>query len=379
MNPIHFSQFVQNTFKTDQFVPLHVPVFKGNEKRYLEETIDSTFVSSVGAFVNTFEEQVTEFNQVKKSIAVVNGTAGLQLCLKVVGVENNDEVLTQSLSFVATANAITYCGAVPVFIDVDLDTMGLSPKYLKAFLESFAEIRKDGTYNKKSNKRIGACVPMHTFGFMSRIDEITKICNQWNIPVVEDAAEALGSYFKDKPAGSFGKMSAFSFNGNKIITSGGGGIICTNDEDLGDQAKFLSTTAKDPHPWEYFHSQLGYNFRMPNLNAALALAQLEMYSSILDSKKELFLSYKKYFEDTTTLIHPPKETTWNHWLMCVQLSDLEERNEFLQKTNGAGVMTRPIWKLLYKLPMYSNCQRDDQKNAIFLEERIVNIPSSARI
>ena len=379
MNPIHFSQFVQNTFKTDQFVPLHVPVFKGNEKRYLEETIDSTFVSSVGAFVNTFEEQVTEFNQVKKSIAVVNGTAGLQLCLKVVGVENNDEVLTQSLSFVATANAIAYCGAVPVFIDVDLDTMGLSPKYLKAFLESFAEIRKDGTYNKKSNKRIGACVPMHTFGFMSRIDEITKICNQWNIPVVEDAAEALGSYFKDKPAGSFGKMSAFSFNGNKIITSGGGGIICTNDDDLGDKAKFLSTTAKDPHPWEYFHSQLGYNFRMPNLNAALALAQLEMYSSILDSKKELFLSYKKYFEDTTTLIHPPKETTWNHWLMCVQLSDLEERNEFLQKTNEAGVMTRPIWKLLYKLPMYSNCQRDDQKNAIFLEERIVNIPSSARI
>ena len=379
MNTLHFSQFVQEAFQTEQFIPLHVPVFKGNEKRYLEETIDSTFVSSVGAFVNTFEEQIAVFTQVKKSVAVVNGTAGLHLSLKVVGVETADEVLTQALSFVATVNAIAYCGAEPVFIDVDLDTMGLSPKYLKEFLDNFGEIRTDGTYNKKTNKRIGACVPMHTFGFMSRIDEIVAICDQWNIPVVVDAAEALGSYYKNKNAGSFGKMSAFSFNGNKIITSGGGGIVCTNDESLADKAKFLSTTAKDPHKWEYFHSHLGFNYRMPNLNAALALAQLEMYTTILESKKELFSAYKKYFEGTSRLVDPPKETTWNHWLMCVQLSDLDERNEFLSTTNGAGVMTRPIWKLLYKLPMYSHCQRDDQKNANFLEDRIVNIPSSARI
>ena len=379
MNTLHFSQFVQEAFQTEQFIPLHIPVFKGNEKRYLEETIDSTFVSSVGAFVNTFEEQIAVFTQVKKSVAVVNGTAGLHLSLKVVGVETADEVLTQALSFVATVNAIAYCGAEPVFIDVDLDTMGLSPKHLKAFLDNFGEIRTDGTYNKKTNKRIGACVPMHTFGFMSRIDEIVAICDQWNIPVVEDAAEALGSYYKNKNAGSFGKMSAFSFNGNKIITSGGGGIVCTNDESLADKAKFLSTTAKDPHKWEYFHSQLGFNYRMPNLNAALALAQLEMYTTILESKKELFSAYKKYFEGTSRLVGPPKETTWNHWLMCVQLSDLDERNEFLSTTNGAGVMTRPIWQLLYKLPMYSHCQRDDQKNANFLEDRIVNIPSSARI
>ena len=312
-------------------------------------------------------------------MAVASGTAGLHLSLKVVGVELEDEVLTQALSFVATANAIAYCGAKPVFIDVDMDTMGLSPKHLKAFLDYFAEIRSDGTYNKQTNKRIGACVPMHTFGFMSRIDEIVTICDQWNIPVIEDAAEALGSLYKNKNAGSFGQMSTFSFNGNKIITSGGGGIVCTNDESLADKAKFLSTTAKDPHKWEYFHSELGFNYRMPNLNAALALAQLEMYPTILESKKQLFSAYKKYFEGTTSLVDPPKETTWNHWLMCVQLSNIEERNEFLSTTNAAGVMTRPIWKLLYKLPMYLHCQRDDQKNANLLEDRIVNIPSSARI
>ena len=379
MNPKDFSQFVQDAFQTDEFIPLHVPIFKGNEKKYLEETIDSTFVSSVGAFVDKFEEQITNFTKVKKSVAVASGTAGLHLSLKVVGVELEDEVLTQALSFVATANAITYCGAKPVFIDVDMDTMGLSPKHLKAFLDYFAEIRSDGTYNKQTNKRIGACVPMHTFGFMSRIDEIVTICDQWNIPVIEDAAEALGSLYKNKNAGSFGQMSTFSFNGNKIITSGGGGIVCTNDESLADKAKFLSTTAKDPHKWEYFHSELGFNYRMPNLNAALALAQLEMYPTILESKKQLFSAYKKYFEGTTSLVDPPKETTWNHWLMCVQLSNIEERNEFLSTTNAAGVMTRPIWKLLYKLPMYLHCQRDDQKNANLLEDRIVNIPSSARI
>ena len=379
MNPLHFSKFVQHTFQTDKFIPLHAPVFKGNEKRYLQETIDSTFVSSVGAFVNKFEEQITEFTQVKKSVAMVNGTAGLHICLKVIGVNSLDEVLTQALSFVATSNAIAYCGASPVFIDVDLDTMGLSPKYLKEFLETFGEIREDGTYNKKTKKRISACVPMHTFGFMSRIDEIITICDEWNIPVIEDAAESLGSYYKNKNAGSFGKMSVFSFNGNKIITAGGGGIICTNDKNLADEAKFLSTTAKDPHKWEYFHSQLGFNYRMPNLNAALALAQLEMLNTILEKKKALFLSYDEFFKGTDILVKPPKETKWNYWLMSIRLSNLEERNEFLSQTNALGVMTRPIWKLLYKLPHYSNCQRDDQKNSNFLEERIVNIPSSARI
>jgi len=379
MNPKDFYQFVQDAFQTDEFIPLHVPIFKGNEKVYLEEVIDSTFVSSVGEFVDKFEEQITEFTEVKKSVAVVNGTAGLHICLKVVGVEKSTEVLTQALSFVATANAITYCGATPVFIDVDIDTMGMSPKHLNTFLENFGEVREDGLYNKKTNKRISACVPMHTFGFMCRIDEIVKICNQWNIPVIEDAAEALGSYFYNKSAGSFGQMSTFSFNGNKIITAGGGGIICTNDEHLAKKAKFLSTTAKDPHKWEYFHSQLGFNYRMPNLNAALVLAQLEMYSTILESKKSLFLAYDEYFNGTGLLVKPPKGTRWNHWLMSIRLSNLEERNQFLSQTNEMGIMTRPIWNLLYKLPVYSNCQKDDQKNAKHVEERIINIPSSARI
>ena len=379
MNPQNFSQFIHETFKTRELIPLHEPVFKGNEKKYIEETIDSTFVSSVGPFVNRFEEEITMFTKIKKSIALVNGTAGLHVCLKVIGVKESDEVLTQALSFVATSNAIAYCGAKPVYIDVDLDTMGLSPKYLKTFLENYGEIRENGTYNKKTKKRISACLPMHTFGFMSRIDEIIKICNLWKIPVIEDAAEALGSYLKQKSAGSFGKMSVFSFNGNKIITAGGGGIICTNNVKLAEKAKFLSTTAKDPHKWEYFHSNLGFNYRMPNLNAALVLAQLEMFNNILESKKSLFLTYHDYFKGKNLLVKPPKETIWNYWLMSIRLSNLEERNKFLYETNRLKVMTRPIWKLLYRLPMYSNCQRDDQKNARFLEERIVNIPSSARI
>jgi len=379
MDPQNFSLFIQQTFKTKEFIPLHEPVFKGNEKQYIEETIDSTFVSSIGPFVDKFEEEITKLTQVKKSVAVVNGTSGLHICLKVIGVEESDEVLTQALSFVATSNAIAYCNAKPVYIDVDLDTMGLSPKHLKTFLETFGEIRENGTYNKKTQKRIAACVPMHTFGFMSRIDEIIKICSLWNIPVVEDAAEALGSYRNKKSAGSFGQMSVFSFNGNKIITAGGGGIICSINERFAEKAKFLSTTAKDPHKWEYFHSQLGFNYRMPNLNAALVLAQLEMFNTYLKSKKSLFVTYDDYFKGKNLLVKPPDATTWNYWLMCLRLSNLEERNEFLSVTNKLGVMTRPIWKLLYKLPFYSNCQRDDQKNARFLEERIVNIPSSVRI
>ena len=379
MDPQIFSQFIQETFKTKEFIPLHEPIFRGNEKEYISETIDSTFVSSVGPFVSKFENEINKFINVKKSVAVVNGTSGLHICLKVIGVKESDEVLTQALSFVATSNAISYCGAKPVFIDVDIDTMGLSPKYLKIFLDTFGEIREDGTYNRKTKKRISACVPMHTFGLMSRVDEIIKICKDWRIPVVEDSAEALGSYFKNRSAGSFGNMSVFSFNGNKIITAGGGGVICTNDELLAEKARFLTTTAKTPHKWEYIHSELGFNYRMPNLNAALVFAQLEMLNKILESKKSLFFTYKDYFKGTNLLIIPPKETTWNYWLMGIKLSDLKERNDFLTETNKLGVMTRPIWKLLYKLPFYSNCQRDDQINSQFLEERIINIPSSARI
>lgn len=374
-----FNSFVKGLFRTEEFVPLHQPLFIGNEKSYLNKVIDSTFVSSVGEFVNEFEENFSNYTGIEESVAVVNGTSGLHLCLKVVGVQPFDEVLTQSLTFVATANAISYCGASPIFIDVDIDTMGLSPKSLLSFLNEYGEKREDGTYNKKTNRKISACVPMHTFGFMCRIDEIVQICKKWDIPVIEDAAEALGSYYKGSSAGSYGQISAFSFNGNKIITAGGGGIICSNRIDLIEKAKFLSTTAKNPHKWEYFHSEIGFNYRMPNLNAALVLSQLENLKALIENKKQLFNNYQDFFKGTNLLVHPLKQTNWNHWLFSICVESIEERNEFLKATNDSNIMTRPIWSLMFKLPMYENCQRDDQKNSLYLEQRIINIPSSARL
>ena len=379
MNPAHFSAFVRETLQTNDFIPLHEPVFKGNEMKYLKETIDSTFVSSVGKFVNTFEEKLSDFVQVKKGVATVNGTSALHLSLHALGIDKDCEVITQALSFVATANAIAYTGATPVFVDVDLNTRGLSPQSLSGFLNEFAEIRDDGTFNKKTGKRIAACVPMHTFGFMTKIDEIVAVGKKWNIPIIEDAAEALGSTYKNQPAGSFGELSAFSFNGNKIITAGGGGVICTNNVQLADKIKHLSTTAKQPHAWEFYHDQMGFNYRMPNLNAALVLAQLENFNHLLASKKKLYNTYRTFFSSSDVLLSPPIESTWNHWLICLQLSNKEERDAFLEQTNSDGVMTRPIWQLLYRLPMFENCFRDDQKNAKFLEERIINIPSSAKL
>lgn len=375
-----FTSFVKELYETREFVPLHSPVFVGNEKAYLNEAIDSTFVSSVGPFVDLFEEKSANFLGVTKSVAVINGTSALQLALRISGVQANDEVLTQSLSFVATANAINYLGAVPVFIDVDLDTMSLSPEHLRNFLNEYAEIRQGGCYNKKTGNKIAACVPMHTFGMMCRIEEILDLCNEWTIPIVEDAAEAFGSQSNNKYAGSFGLINAFSFNGNKIITAGGGGLVCSNIESLANQAKHLSTTAKVKHSWEFFHDSLGYNFRMPNVNACIALAQLESFSSIVESKKEIFIKYQKFFDSSSIkLINPIDSNLWNHWLFSVCLDNREERDEFLKYTNENSVMTRPIWNLLFKLPMYENCFRDDQKNSLYLEERIVNIPSSARL
>ena len=285
--------FIKSVYKTDN-IYLHEPRFVGNEKKYLLETIDSTFVSSVGPFVDQFEQEISKLTNTKKAIAVANGTCALQISLKLAGVKSEDEVLTQALTFVATANSISYLNATPIFIDVDLDTMGLSPKALQEFLEINVELKDDGSYNKKTGKKISACLPMHTFGFMCRIDEIVEICNQWKISVVEDAAEALGSEYKGRPSGSFGFLGAFSLNGNKIITSGGGGAITTNNISIGDEAKYLTTTAKVPHKWEYTHDKLGYNFRLPNLNAALACAQLEQLDNMKNSKKNIFNQLLKF-------------------------------------------------------------------------------------
>ncbi|WP_326984854.1 LegC family aminotransferase [Chryseobacterium sp. MYb264] len=370
---------VRDHYSTDKFIPLHEPRFRGNEKKYLEETIDSTFVSSVGVFVDRFELMMQDITGASKAVAVVNGSASLQVALRLAGVKQNDEVITQALTFIATANAISYNGAIPVFLDVDLDTMGLSPKYLGEFLEEFGELREDGCYNKSTGRRIAACMPMHTFGFPVHLDELSALCNKWHIPLVEDAAESLGSLYKGKHTGTIGLIGGFSFNGNKVVTSGGGGAIITNSNELGTQAKYLTTTAKRPHAFEFFHDDLGYNFRMPNLNAALACAQLESLNDFLIDKRKLAEKYAVFFETEGIKFRQEiPDTKANYWLMCVELNDKKEREEFLTTTNAHGIMTRPIWNLMYRLPMYAHCQRDAQKNAEYLEERIVNIPSSAR-
>lgn len=377
-----FNYFVRDLYKRkDGYIPLHAPIFRGKEKEYLLETIDSTFVSSVGKYVDQVESFLADYTKTSKGIAVVNGTAAIQVALRLLEVSPGDEVITQSLTFVATANSIAYNGAKPVFIDVDKDTMGLSPRALKAFLEEYGERRDQGVYNRKTGKRISAVLPMHTFGFMCRISEILNICNEWGIPCVEDAAEALGSQSEGKSAGSFGSLGAFSFNGNKIITAGGGGVIVSNDIALGIKAKHVTTTAKRSHAFEYFHDELGYNFRMPNVNAALLLAQLEKLEDYRVSKSLVYGKYQSFFDTNIkgaeVMPIPASTSQWNYWLMSVQLENREARDEFLDKTNSQGVMTRPIWQLMYKLPMYSDCQRDNQRNAEFLEDTIVNIPSSA--
>jgi len=371
--------FIKSKFINQDFIPLHVPRFEGNEKKYLLDTIDTTFVSSVGAYVDQFERMMAQITSSNKAVAVVNGTAGIQVALRLAGVKSNDEVITQALTFVATANAIAYNNATPIFIDVDLDTMGLSPKALEQFLNEFGELREDGCYNKKTGRRIAACVPMHTFGFPVHLDELLTICRQWAIPLIEDAAESLGSEYKGRPTGSIGDIGVFSFNGNKIVTCGGGGAIVTNNIEMGEKGKYLTTTAKIPHPYEYVHDELGYNYRMPNLNAALACAQLEQLNGFLENKRNLALEYKSFFhKNAINFRTETPETKANYWLMCVELENKKDRDLFLKVTNEAKVMTRPIWQLMFRLPMYENCQRDSQINALFLEERIVNIPSSVR-
>ena len=369
--------FIKQTFKTNEFIPLHEPRFVGNEKKYLNDCIDSTFVSSVGKYVDTFEKEFAVSVGSKYAIATVNGTAALHISLILADVQKEDEVITQALTFIATCNAISYIGAKSIFVDVDLDTMGMSPKSLKEFLESNCELINNKCINETTKKIIKACVPMHTFGHPCRIDEIKEICDAWNITLVEDAAESLGSYYKEKHTGTFGKVGAFSFNGNKIITSGGGGVIVTDDEVLAKRAKHITTTAKIPHPYEYVHDQIAYNYRLPNINAALLVAQLEQLDGFLKSKRELALKYKEFFsKEDINFIEELKDSRTNYWLQAVLLKDKNQRDEFLEFTNKNGVMTRPIWKLMNELEMFKDCQKDDLKNSKYLEERVVNIPSS---
>ena len=372
--------FIRGLYNTNEFIPLHEPRFVGNEKKYLEECIDSTFVSSVGKFVDQFEVQVAKYTGTKYAIATVNGTAALHIALLMTGVERGDEVITQSLTFIATCNALSYIGAHPVFVDVDKDTLGLSPEKLDHFLAKNTEIINGECINKTTKRRIKAVVPMHTFGLPINIVELVNVCDKYGIDVVEDAAESLGSYYKGKHTGTFGLLGTLSFNGNKTITTGGGGMIITNNEALARKAKHITTTAKIPHRWDFEHDMIAYNYRLPNLNAALGCAQMESLPGFIENKRELAASYQNFFKDKLLqFIYEPKETTSNYWLNALILSNLEERNAFLEETNDNGIMTRPIWKLMNHLSIYGSAQTGNLENAMWLEERVVNIPSSVII
>ena len=371
-----FIEFAQAAFGKG-FIPLHRPIFEGNERQYLVDCIDSNFVSSVGAKVTEFEEKVAEFTGSKYAVATVNGTAALHVAMELAGVKPGDEVMSQALTFIATCNAISYAGAKPLFIDVDLDTMGLSPDALKRFLERNAEKRANGTFNKSSGKKISACVPMHTFGFPCRIAEIAEICADWDIALIEDAAESLGSYVDGRHTGTFASMATLSFNGNKVITTGGGGMIITDDSELAMRAKYITTTAKIPHPYEFVHDEIGYNYRMPNLNAALGCAQMERLDEFLMIKAQLADQWDAFFHDRDVdFVKAINGNNANHWLNAIIFESRLDRDEFLKMTNDNNVMTRPIWTLMSKLPMFKDCQTDGLENSLWLEDRVVNIPSS---
>lgn len=393
------TDFIHDLYGGQDFVPLAVPVFVGNEKEYLNECIDTTFVSSVGKFVDRFENDMAVYTGAKRAVVCVSGTNALHMSLMLVGVKRDDEVLTQALTFIATCNALSYIGAHPVFLDVDRSTMGLSPDTMKEWLQKNAEVRKNtrineldksqdfafhddeyACYNKNTGRRIKACVPMHTFGHPVRIEEIAALCKKWHIELVEDAAESIGSLYKGKHTGTFGKIGAISFNGNKTITTGGGGMMLFNDEELGAFAKHLTTQAKIPHRWEFRHDHIGYNYRMPNINAALGCAQLEHIEEYVSSKRETAKAYEEFFRDIPDIefFVEPENTRSNYWLNVVILKDKEAQQSFLQYTNDNGVMTRPIWELMNRLPMFEKCENDGLKNTIWFADRVVNIPSSVR-
>jgi perosamine synthetase len=374
-------EFIRKMYNTSDIVPLHAPRFIGNEKKYLNVCIDSTFVSYVGAFVTQFEDMIKEYTGAKYAVATANGTLALHTALITSGVHEEDEVLTQALTFVATANAISHCGAKPVFVDSERETLGISPEKLEEFLRRNTIINDDGfCYNKHNGRKIAACVPVHVFGHPVRIDVIEAICNKYHIVCIEDAAESLGSFYKGQHTGTFGKVGVFSFNGNKIVTAGGGGMVVTNDEATATLAKHITTTAKVVHKWEINHDMIGYNYRLPNVNAAIGCAQMESLPEFLENKRELAGYYKEFFDKMDVFFYTERENcSSNYWLNAILLQDKTERDSFLEYSIASGVMTRPIWRLLNTLPMYENCQTTDLENANYLADRIVNLPSSVRL
>jgi len=362
---------------------LHEPSFIGNEWRYVKECIDTGWVSSVGKYVDRFESMLCIYTGAKRAIAVMNGTAALHMCLKLVGVEQNDEVFLPTLTFVATANAVTYCGAMPHFVDSEEETLGLDPMKLSDYLKDIAEIRRDGCYNRVTSRRIKAVIPVHVFGHPVDMDPLVEICDRYRLELIEDAAESLGSYYKERHTGRFGKVASLSFNGNKIVTTGGGGAILTDDEKLADEAKHLTTTAKLPHPWEYRHDRIGYNYRMPNINAAIGCAQLENLPVFVEKKRALALKYHQAFEGLPgiRLFREPDFAKSNYWLNVLLLEEAfsNQLNVLLEMSTRRGIMTRPAWVLMHKLDIFRHCPKMKLDTAENLESRILNLPSSSAL
>lgn len=364
-------------------IALHEPYFGGNEWLYVKECLDTGWVSSVGKYVDLFEAKLAEFTGVKRAVAVVNGTAALHICLKLAGVERDDEVLIPALTFIATANAVTYCGAIPHFVDSEMKSLGLDAAKLRSYLQEIAEVRNGICYNLRTNRRIKAVVPMHTFGHPVDLDELLAVCEEYHLELIEDAAESLGSYYKGKHTGNWGKVSALSFNGNKVVTTGGGGAILTNDIELGKLAKHLTTTAKLPHRWGFYHDQIGYNYRMPNINAALGCAQLEQLPDFLNKKRHLAKKYRDVLAaiDGVTFIDEPLFAKSNYWLnaLLLDIKYTDKLDEFLASTNDHGIMTRPAWNLMSSLPMFTTCPQMECTVAKSIVERLVNVPSSSNL
>jgi len=372
--------FIKSLYPDENPVPLHGPRFSGNEKKYLVNCIDTTYVSYVGEYVTRFEEHVQKFTGATYAAAMVNGTAALHIALLLVGVKPDDEVITQPLTFVASANAISYCAAHPLFVDVARSTLGLDPEKLNDFLTAYGDVKADGyCYNKVTRRRLAACVPMHTFGHPVQIDQVVEVCRRFRIPIVEDAAEALGSFYRGRHAGMYGDMGILSFNGNKPVTTGGGGMIITDNEAYVVKAKHITTTAKQPHPWEFVHDRVGYNYRLPNINAALGCAQMEYFPQVLENKRQTALMYHDFFQNLgVSFISEPENAISNYWLNAIILKDRQERDRFLEFANSKGVQARPVWTLMNHLPMYRHCQHTFLETAQWLEDRVVNIPSSVR-
>lgn len=370
--------FVQELYQTKEFVPLHAPTFSGNEKKYVNDTLNSTFVSSVGKYVDEFEKKIEEFTGTAKAIATVNGTAALHTALYMVGVKPGDIVITQALTFVATCNALYHMGAEPVFVDVSKVSLGLCPKALDLYLEDNAFINNDGISQHKVTQQVfRAVVPMHTFGHPVELDELIAVCAKWNITLVEDAAESIGSFYKGQHTGTFGSFSAVSFNGNKVITTGGGGMVLCKDFDEGLHTKHITTTAKVPHPYEFFHDEAGFNYRLPNLNAALGCAQMEVLPKFLQQKRILSLQYKEFFQNSKfQFVIEPEYAQSNYWLNAIICPDAASREDLIKETNANGVMTRPIWTLMHRLPMFENAKCGDLSVSKWVESCLVNIPSS---